>query len=103
LDREALLPDANQTLSRIERCNEPVGCLQPEGDRHCLLQERPASYQCFAVSACEVCAGGSHREQSDVEPVERALGYQHDRRVENVLRGGAEVDEPGGMSWDGRS
>jgi hypothetical protein len=97
---QALVADGAQARRALVEGHEPAGRLQPEGDRHRLLEQRAAGHDRRAVLAGKARGGVGRAVEVAEDRVQRAAGDEHRRRIDDVLAGGAVVDVGGRVAAD---
>ena len=102
LRREALDADLVEPAPRVLQARHPARGLEPERDRHRLLEQRAARQRRVAVGARELRRRAARREQVVEQRVERARGHEHRRGVEDVLARRPAVHVRGRRALDGR-
>jgi hypothetical protein len=100
LHGEHAVARAHQAVGRLVERGRPAGGAQAELRRHALLQQRAADHRRARVLLGQRGAGvGGGAEVVEQRP-ERAARDEHQRGVDDVLRGRAVVDVGGGPRAD---
>ncbi len=91
LQHQGIAPQGVQALLRTLQGVQPTGDLEPEGDRHGLLQQGASGQAGVALAFGQHRQIGAQGVQTRQQQIKRGAQLQHRAGIDDVLAGGAPV------------